>query len=443
VRFVSARDGTVSEVVKIDLGDYAGRLDRLLSRVDDTRVLCRLTRYTSSGYHEDVGLLDTATMRVSVIVENSGSAGLGPDGALLFTRGSTLYGAAFDLERAEVGSPVQLVAGLRTLGPYVDAAFDVARDGTLAFLPGGEQGVDRRLVYLLPDGSTTPLPLEPRPYSEAVAVSPDESRLAVVVTSPAKLYEIWGSELDSPRIRRIRSVSRSDLNYPVFAPDNDTVVYMRAEADEVGIEAASFDGHFEPYWVVEPGDGLILPQAVHPVRSTVLYLWERPEGVRLYAAPLEKGSRPVALFNDTSNRVGADYCSDGSVLAYLSDETERDEIYVCAVRADGSLGRPVAVTTDGARGFAWLGPRAAGGTHDLAVMTNEGAFSFPITPGERPRVGPAVPLGYDRRNTVGLFDHLSGGRRLAIVRGENESPATHVEVILNWYDTASRTIRGK
>jgi hypothetical protein len=106
----------------------------------------------------------------------------------------------------------------------------------------------------------------------------------------------------------------------------------------------------------------------------------------------------------------------------------------------------VAVTTDGGLGCAWIGPhgKEPAGNHTLAVFTSDGAFSLPITPGERPRVGPALPLGYDRSDTVlGRFDQLSGGRRLAIVRGENESPPTHVEVILNWYDTASRMIRGE
>jgi hypothetical protein len=150
------------------------------------------------------------------------------------------------------------------------------------------------------------------------------------------------------------------------------------------------------------------------------------------------------MFHDTATRAVADYSSDGSMLAYVSDETGRDEAYVAAVRPDGTLGRPVAVTSAGARGLIWTAPRGVEpeGGHTLGVLTPDGAFSFPITSGDRPRVGRGTALGYDRRNMIGRFDHLSGGRRLAIVRGDNEAPATHAEVILNWYDTASRLIRG-
>jgi len=451
VRFVNARDGTVSEPVKIDLGGYPGSYDTMLCRVDDTRVLCSLYRYTTTtGYQQDLAIMDTGAARASVLLENSASARIGPDGALLFTRVSTLYGATLDLERMKVGTPVQLVAGLRNPGSYTDAPFNVSRDGTLVFLPGGEQGVKRRIEIRSPDGTNKVLPLEPRAFEEAISVSPDESRMLVVVISPNKLMEIWGTELDSPRLRRLRGSITSDLNYPQFAKDNDTFVYMRSEGGKVGVEAASFDGHFEPYWVVEPVDaGFIAPQTVDPVRSTILCLWERAEGIRLYKAELKKSSQLVPAFSDTSNKESGDFSPDGSMVAYTSDETGRREVYVSTVREDGSFGRAVAVTTAGARGMRWSrSPGAAAAEKknqpmQLVVFSRDGPSAYPITPGERPRVGPAEPLGYDRKNAIGAAEQLSESRRLIIVRGENEDPPTRAEVVLNWYGEASRMIRGK
>ena len=450
VRFVNTGDGTIGEPVKLDLGGYSGTYELLLCRVDDTRALCRLYKYGSNGYQQDIGLLDVAAAKVSVILENSAVARVGPDGSLLFTRGSTLYGSTFDLEHRKVGTPVQLVAGLRSIGPYQDAEFDVSSDGTIAFLPGGEQGSKRHLEFRLPDGTAKPLPLEPRAFEESLAVSPDESRMLVVICSANKLFEIWGTELDSPRLRRLRGLTSSDLNYPQFAKDNDTFVYMRSEGGKVGMEAASFDGHFEPYWVVEPVEGFVAPCAVDPIRNTVLCVWERPEGFRLYKADLKKGSQLTPVFADSANRESGDYSPDGSMLAYTSDETGRREAYVCAIHDDGSLGRPVAVTIGGAVGARWSrspGTLDAKGAEkkdrQLVVFSNNGPVSYSITPGERPRVGPAEPLGYDRKNMVGRVDQLSGGRRLLIVKGENETPATHAELILNWYGTASKMIRGK
>ncbi len=449
IRFVSASTGTVSDPIKLDLAGYEGTFEMLLSRADDTRALCRLFRYTSSGYQQDIGLLDTAAARINLLLENSAIAAIGPDGSLLFSRGSTLYGATLDLAGRKVGPPVQLVGGLRTIGPYQDAFFGVSRDGTLCFLPGGDQGSKRRLEIRLPDGTAKPLPIEPRPFEEAIVCSPDESRLLVVVCAPGKLFEIWGTELESPRLRRIRGVPSSDLNYPVFAGDNDTFVYMRSEGDKTGIEAASFDGKFEPYWVIEPATGFVAPQTMHPTRNTIVCQAERPEGIRLFKTELKKGSQLTPLFSDPSNKEGADFSPDGSMLSYLSDETGRSDVYVCAVREDGSLGRPVAVTNSGALGAHWESPAphpsggAAKPTSRLILGTREAVLAYDITPGERPRMGTAEALGYDRRNMIGNLDQISGGRRLCMARGENEAPSTHAELILNWYDTASRMIRGR
>jgi len=449
-RVVSVDKGTVGEPIKMDMGEYPGTFDAFLSRVDDTRALCRLFRYASAGYQQDIAVLDTTTNQMSVLLENSAVAETGPDGSLLFSRGSTLYGATLDLEHQRVGAPKQLVAGLRTIGPYQDAFFDVAKDGTLCFRPGGEQGALRRIEIRSPDGTSQALPLEPRPFEEALTISPDESRLLVVVCSPGKLFEIWGTEMDAPRVRRLRGLPTCDMNYPVFAADNDTFVYMRSEGDKVGIEAASFDGRFEPYWVVEPVTNFVAPHSIDPVRNKVLCVWERPEGYGLYTAELKKGSTLTPVFNDTTNRQAAQYSPDGSMLAYLSDESGRDEVYVCTVRDDGSLGRSVAVTTSGAFGLRWeTAPESKDGApatpkpHRLGVSTAEAACVYEVTPGERPRVGPRQVLGLDRSNTVGGWERLSGGRGLCIAKGENEAPATHAEIILNWYDHARALIHGK
>ncbi|MFG0273593.1 MAG: hypothetical protein ACF8QF_00900, partial [Phycisphaerales bacterium] len=447
IRFVDAQSGTMSEAREIDLGDYPGSYDLLLSRVDDTRALCRLYRYSDLGFTEDIGLLDVDRMRVDRIVENSAEARVGPDGSILFTRGSTLYGATFDPDTLSVGPAVQLVAGLRTNGAYVDAQFDIADDGSILFGSGGEQGVARRLVIRQPEGVDTTLEVEPAAFTEAVAVSNDESRALVVVTSPNKIYEIWGTDLDSPRLHKVRGLPTSDLNYPVFASDNDTFVCMRTLDGRTGVEVASYEGRFEPYWLIEPvPEGFLAPVAVHPVTDRVLMMWERPEGFRLYQAELRAGAEPELAFNSSANVVWSDFSPDGSMLAYSSDETGRREVYVRTVRDDGSYGRPVAVTSRGGNGAAWHAAPGVGGdggdgvTLDLIASTRDGLVVYPISPGESPRVGDPVVMPY----TGGIptvWAPMSGRRLLTFDRGENEAPSRHHEVILNWYETVQALIR--
>ncbi len=453
VRFVDAESGSMSDPVPLDVGDYGGDLDLILGRIDDERALCRLFRYSERGFQYDIAVLDTGAATVTPVIENAGDAAIGPDGSILFTRGSVLYGAPFDLESLEAGSAAQLVAGLRTPAPFDDASFEISADGTIVFSPGGEQGAQRRLEFQSADGSIEVWPGAPRPFDQTVSISPDQSRILTVVVAPTKLYEIWGSELDEPRMRRVRGVGVADLNYPVFGPDNDSFAYMIAEEGDTGVEIASFDGRFEPRLIVEPvEEGLIAPIDFHPSGNRVLLMWERPEGARLYEAPTDGSSPPRLILGNDSNKTWSGYSPDGTMLAYTSDETGRREVYLRTIDDDGSFGRAIPVTTRGARGVTWwnrpsrdsAAPGQASDIQRLAVITNDGFITYPVTPGVSPMVGEAERLAYDQsRRSVGFGAFLSDGRFMTIAPGENESPATHAEIIINWYDEASKLIRGE
>ena len=78
-------------------------------------------------------------------------------------------------------------------------------------------------------------------------------------------------------------------------------------------------------------------------------------------------------------------------------------------------------------------------TQQLAVTSRAGVFMYPVTPGDRPRIGEPVEMQYERG--IGAGDALSGGRGISIQPGDNEYDARHLEVIVNWYDNAAKLIR--
>lgn len=458
VRWVDAESGSIGEPIVLDLGEYQGRYLGLLARVDDHLALVILSGASDQSTHSDIGLLDMQTATVTLLIENTESASIGPDGSLLFTRGATLYGAEFDLDSRTIGPAKQLVAGLRVNANTIDSNFDVSSDGTIAFLPGGVQGSDRNIQFQSLDGELTKLGVESKPYLEHLAVSPDESRLVVIVNSPSNQLEIWGTELDSPRMRRVRGVQGSDLNYPFLGPDNDSLVYVRMNNGKAAIEVASFDGLFEPRLIVEPVEvGFVAPLAIHPSGDRVLVMWEQPEGFRIYEVMIDGSGTMKPVVNNGSNVAWSDYSPDGSMIAYTSDESGRREAYVRSIQPDGSLGRSVPVTTRGAVALQWqLDPSRRPGVLQpesdsaddpdapfiLYVYNRAELDAYPVTPGDMPRVGePTVGVFPRNSEFIGGGASLSGDRQLRIVRGEQEKPAEHVELILNWYDEAVKIIK--
>ena len=82
-----------------------------------------------------------------------------------------LKAVPFDLERLEVtGEPVQVLAGV-TMKESGAADFALSRNGTLVYLPGQVQSVQRQLAWRDASGHDTPLALAAADYS-SLQISP-------------------------------------------------------------------------------------------------------------------------------------------------------------------------------------------------------------------------------------------------------------------------------
>ncbi len=111
-----------------------------------------------------------------------------PTGHLIFTSTATLLAARFDLARLEiVGKPVPLVEGIvRTPA----AQFAVSDNGSLVYVPGGNQLPGETLVWVDREGNDEPLPGAFRTFSKP-RLSPDGRQVAVVIDN----RQIWIYEI--------------------------------------------------------------------------------------------------------------------------------------------------------------------------------------------------------------------------------------------------------
>ena len=84
-------------------------------------------------------------------------------GHIMFARDDSLWAVPFDVERLEVvGTPSLVLEGVAVIGPLGVPQVDVARDGTLVYIPGDAVGAGTRtLVWADRDGREEPLSLPP------------------------------------------------------------------------------------------------------------------------------------------------------------------------------------------------------------------------------------------------------------------------------------------
>jgi len=119
-------------------------------------------------------------------------------GHLLYAQGGNLMAVPFDLQRLEVtGTTVPVTEGVLQSTTTGVAQYSVSANGTLAYVPGGLQGVQNRLVWVSRSGAEQALDAPARSYV-APRISPDSRRVAADPDG-----QIWLHDLTRKTLTRL------------------------------------------------------------------------------------------------------------------------------------------------------------------------------------------------------------------------------------------------
>jgi Tol biopolymer transport system component len=396
--------------------------------------------------------VDVETGESRSLIEDSWRAAWSSTGHLLFTRGGSLLGVPFDPERLETtGGPVTIIDGLWANKIWHHGVFDLSASGSLAYLPGGIAGTRRRLALMDRDGRIEPWSEDERSFVGAVAVSRDGRRLAVTVNDlETQKWEIWASEVERPRLRRLAVEPGSDCDKPVWSPDGQQVAYRCVgTGDSGGVYIRRYDMTDEPVQLIarRSADEWLTATSFSPDGTTLLVSHTLGDEGSILVVPTEAGSdgqrTPTLVSIDQSNPYNGRHSPDGRLLAYDSDETGRDEVYVRRFLPDGSLGPATRISTEG--GFYPFWRKGARG-EGLEVIYRFRGFEFAVSISEEPALAVSEPrqvidfLGQELASAVPMPD----GRFLVVEFGENEAPSkkrpSRHNVILNFHEEIRRKL---
>ena len=373
-----------------------------------------------------VGVLSLDTGEYRMLVENGGDGRYAPSGHLVFARAGALLAAPFDLDRLAVSGPAAVILeDVRTEGQLAVAQAVFSRDGTLIYAPGSAANDATRPVWVDRQGKVQPVGMPPRSY-RSFSLSPDGRRLAIVIGDPNN--DVWVQDLERGALTRLTS-GGNNLG-PIWTPDGKRVVFVQnaggvrtpfsVPADGSGEPERLFDGDHRGGVTSFSPDGQLLTFNSRAT-DTSLDLWVRPL----------KGTSQLFL-GTRFTEVGAKFSPDGRWIAYVSDESGQYEVYVRPYPGPGGKWQ---VSTQGGGEFVWLRDGNElfyrNGNKWMAVAVN----LQPEFKSETPRVmfeGPYVDVG-------GLsFDVARDGRRFLLLEPAEQSPVTHLNVVLNWFEDVKR-----
>lgn len=337
--------------------------------------------------------------------------------------------------RQITGDPIELETNVASnFAVASNYAVALSENGSLAFITGGASA---RLVVEDRAGKVDVLVSETRDY-QSPRFSPDGTLIAVSHSGATN------SELSVYDMRRgiLSRVTTGSGQNPEWYSDGKRILFDRASTATAGLLWQPADGSALPEQLhpkLPPGVGIPFNAVLSPDQTTVAFaaLAGAERGNIYYFKPgVDDVARPwvATPFDDFSPR----FSPDGRWMAYVSDGSGKDEVFVRPFPGPGSR---VQISSAGGTEPVWSrdGKRIYYRNADKVIEAD-------VTPGAALSLGarrPAFSLTNLPSATMArgsaTYDVSPDGKR--IVFAQPAGSAAKLVVVVNWFTEARRKIR--
>ena len=366
----------------------AGEADHLWPEFlpDGRAVLFTITATTGSPDDASVAVLDLRSGAQTTLIRGGRHAQYVRSGHLVYGVAGSLRAIPFDLtNRTVIGGPVPVVPEVVTsLDGVTNAA--VADNGTLVYVPGATVGPERTLVWVDRQGREEPLKAPIRAY-QYPRLSPDGRRVALDMRDQERDVWTWDFIRETPT--RVTFDPGLD-EFPVWTPDSQRLVFSSSRAGVWNLFRQTADGTGAIERLSETANAQA-PSAISPDGTRLVFVEQFPEtGLDLMMLRLDQQPNVEPLVRTTFDESNADISPDGRWLAYQSNASGSNEVYV----------RPFPDVNDG----QWL---VSSGGGQQPLWARRGDELFYLAPSG---AVVAVKIERARRFTAGTVTKLFEGR---------------------------------
>jgi serine/threonine protein kinase len=349
----------------------------------------------------------------------------GKAGWILLQREGILLAHRFDLRRlATTGEPIPFGGQLGTAGIFPN--FAASENGVLVFR--ALSGASKQLVWFDRQGKSLGAAGAPHTYAFMMRLSPDGSRVAATRIEAGN-SDIWITSFSSGIDARFTFDPALDFD-PAWSPDGKRIAFSSNRAGNSDLYQHASDGS---------GDDELLFRSDHRKVVTdwsqdgrfLLYHDSDPKTKRdIWVLPMDTppGERkPTLLLRTEFDERDARFSPDSRWIAYMSDESGRNEIYVRPFPASGTGGKWM-ISQGGGLLAAW---RRDG--KELFYIGNDGSvMAVPVS---------AAGVGFQHGTPVALFkgpaspqgwDVSADGQKFLLAVPVARTAQEPFTVVLNW-----------
>jgi Tol biopolymer transport system component len=276
-------------------------------------------------------------------------------------------------------------------------------------------------------------------------LSPDGRKIAY--RTYGREWQVWVYDLNRGTTSRLTTEGRAD--YPTWAPDGKRLLFSWRESVAGNLFWQPYDGS-SPMERLTTSERTQYAGSWSPDGKTVALVEESPEekmkiGYQWDINMLDVGTGRVTPFlNSPFNERYPDFSPDGRWIAYTSDESNREEVYV---RPFPGPGMKYLISSEGGREPLWAKDGKQLYYRRLDTEPNQVWAVDVRTDGGFAAAKPRLLFdksGYSTTNPIRGYDLSLDGQRFLMVKVEDRKPSPITEMILvqNWFEELKRLVPG-
>ncbi len=428
---IPAGGGTAKQLTTPDSaqGELAHWWPQLLP--DGDHVL--FTAFRTPVERARIEVLSLKTGKRTVVLEGGMSARYVTAGYLLYAKNEALYAAPFDLKALKlIGQPVPVIQDLALQLDDGRAGFAVSDNGTLAYVAASTFTPDLDLVWVNRSGVASASVTAPARFSDPT-LSLDGRRIAVAIAKPGEAKDVWVLDLARGTRTALTNGGANDFA-PMFTTDGNRVIF-ESERPVFDLYVRSADGSSAATpLLISPFDKL--PGSITPDGTLLLFRHSLVLHREIWTLPLDGTGKPTLLLRSELGDVNYPRIApNGRWLAYTSNESGRNEVYLTPYPAVTSARRQVSAEGGGA-------PRWTRAGRELVYRNGRQMMAVSVDPLSG-QLGAPTELfhgAFELDGNSNTYDVTADGARFLMLRRAAGAEPRQVIIVTNWFDELRRLV---
>lgn len=348
-----------------------------------------------------------------------------PPDRLLFVRDQTLVAQPFDPKAMKtVGDPVPLAERIGTDSVGL-ATFSISREGTLAYRTGDPGS---RLMWTDRTGRELETLGDQGEYANP-SLSRDGKRLAFNLTDKAsRKNDIWVRDLDRGVNSRF-TFGQGNNTVPLWSSDGNTIVFTSARSGAGDLYQKAANGQGEETLLLKSDQLKIATDWSRDGQSIVYQTFDPKSNWDVWVLPTSGDRKPIPAVVTGFTETNGALSPDGRFIAYRSDESGINEIYVQTFPKGTGKWQ---ISTAGGNDPVWR----ADGKEIFYRASDQRLMSVDLRIGETLQAGVPQVLFPARINVIGTVRNryvgTGDGQRFLFIAPLGRDAMAPTTVVLNW-----------